>query len=267
MAHSSFGYYRMNARGIPSSNIDPMAQCIFSASQLTLTNVFWFFQWNSNTTVSLYGYQVYRTTTRDSSSSTLTVHLGDVQSGQLSGPLVEVIGLCNCDGTIPPNAGCGIQERSRASYREDFNLQGGGVFSMRWDENRIAVGSFFHAAIPADIVRSTPNPYTMGFTIFDITIGGNKSGCPGACANQLKDPSNFEHSFFFSSPGFATAIDSSNTIAIAPRDLMFATVGRMLVVAVMSNVFGHLVLSEKNGSTMVSKLRSQDEKVEFEGLE
>ncbi|THU83212.1 hypothetical protein K435DRAFT_571976, partial [Dendrothele bispora CBS 962.96] len=54
-------------------------------------------------------------------------------------PAYDSQNISNCDGTIPPNAGCGIQERSRASYREDFNLQGGGVFSMRWDENRIAV--------------------------------------------------------------------------------------------------------------------------------
>ncbi|THU98354.1 hypothetical protein K435DRAFT_856699 [Dendrothele bispora CBS 962.96] len=52
----------------------------------------------------------------------------------------------------------------RASYGEDFNLQGGGVFAMKWDENGIVVWSFFRAAVPADIIRSTPNPYTMGFT-------------------------------------------------------------------------------------------------------
>ncbi|THV01837.1 hypothetical protein K435DRAFT_654609, partial [Dendrothele bispora CBS 962.96] len=39
----------------------------------------------------------------------------------------------------PPNAGCGVQEWSRASYGEDFNLQGGGVFAMKRDENGIAV--------------------------------------------------------------------------------------------------------------------------------
>ncbi|THU98360.1 hypothetical protein K435DRAFT_795744 [Dendrothele bispora CBS 962.96] len=53
---------------------------------------------------------------------------------------------------------------SRASYEEDFNLQGGGVFAMKWDENGIAVWSFFSAAVPADIIRGTPNPYTTGFT-------------------------------------------------------------------------------------------------------
>ncbi|THU83210.1 hypothetical protein K435DRAFT_689942, partial [Dendrothele bispora CBS 962.96] len=70
----------------------------------------------------------------------------------------------DCDSMIPPNAGCGVQEWSRASYGEDFNLQSGGVYVMKWDENGIAVWSFFHAAVPADIVCGTPNPYTMGFT-------------------------------------------------------------------------------------------------------
>ncbi|THU78307.1 hypothetical protein K435DRAFT_876774 [Dendrothele bispora CBS 962.96] len=42
----------------------------------------------------------------------------------------------------PPNAGCGVQEWSRASYEEDFNLQSGGVFAMKWDENRIVVCEF-----------------------------------------------------------------------------------------------------------------------------
>ncbi|THU83211.1 hypothetical protein K435DRAFT_931326, partial [Dendrothele bispora CBS 962.96] len=49
----------------------------------------------------------------------------------------------NCDGTIPPNAGCGVQEWSRASYKEDFNLlEGGGVFVMKWDQNGIAISGY-----------------------------------------------------------------------------------------------------------------------------
>ncbi|THV01830.1 hypothetical protein K435DRAFT_558515, partial [Dendrothele bispora CBS 962.96] len=55
------------------------------------------------------------------------------------------------------NAGCGIQKWSRASYGEDFDLQVGGVFVMKWGENWIAVWSLFRAAVSADIVHGTPN--------------------------------------------------------------------------------------------------------------
>ncbi|THU98358.1 hypothetical protein K435DRAFT_661045 [Dendrothele bispora CBS 962.96] len=183
----------------------------------------------------------------------------------------------NCDGTIPPNAGCGVQEWSRASYGEDFNLQGGGVFAMKWDENGIAVWSFFRAAVPADIVRGTPNPSQWGSPVaalepggcdpiknfvnhsivFDITFCGDwagnsyaTSGCPGTCADRLKDPSNFENAswsinymkVYKKQPIFAIVRDSNNAIAIAPHELMSATLGRVLVVAVVSVILGLLVL-------------------------
>ncbi|THV05917.1 hypothetical protein K435DRAFT_849651 [Dendrothele bispora CBS 962.96] len=83
------------------------------------------------------------------------MHFGDVRSGPLDGLLAEVSGLFKA--TIkttptateqsPPNAGCGVQEWSRASYGEDFNLQDGGVFAMEWDENGIAVCEFLFYSI------------------------------------------------------------------------------------------------------------------------
>ncbi|THU88990.1 hypothetical protein K435DRAFT_803102 [Dendrothele bispora CBS 962.96] len=89
--------------------------------------------------------------TGHSTFSTSTVHLGDVQSGQLGEPLVEVNGLF-----------WGIQESSRASYGEDFNLQGGSVFAMKWDENGFRISS-----------NDTPNPYKMGFTSKPLSnLGG-----------------------------------------------------------------------------------------------
>lgn len=125
-----------------------------------------------------------------------------------------------CDGTVPPNAGCGITEWSRASYGPTFDAQGGGVFAMKWDENGIFVWSFYRAAVPQDIVQGTPNPSTWGVPsawldptecdplkyfvnhsmIFDITFCGDwagnsyaTSGCPGSCSDRLMDPSNFDN--------------------------------------------------------------------------
>ncbi|THU94304.1 hypothetical protein K435DRAFT_900457 [Dendrothele bispora CBS 962.96] len=145
----------------------------------------------------------------------------------------------NCDGTIPPNAGCGVQEWSRALYGEEFNLQGG--------------GSFFRAAVPADIVRGTPNPSQGGSPVAALEPGGcdpiknsvnhsivfgnsyATSGCPGTCADRLKDSNNFESKNASWSIDYvkvykkklvvAIVRDRSNALALSPRDSMFANGG------------------------------------------
>ncbi|CAA7268521.1 unnamed protein product [Cyclocybe aegerita] len=68
----------------------------------------------------------------------------------------------DCNSFINHNAGCGATEWSRASYGLLFDEQGGGVFVMKWDENSIAVWSFFRAAVPKDIGEGTPNPSEWG---------------------------------------------------------------------------------------------------------
>ncbi|TEB35019.1 hypothetical protein FA13DRAFT_1728812 [Coprinellus micaceus] len=125
----------------------------------------------------------------------------------------------DCNGLINSNAGCGVTEWSRASYGPLFDEQGGGVFAMKWDENGIAVWSFFRAAVPEDIGQGTPNPGNWGLPsailassqcnplsryfnqhsiVFDITFCGDwagnsyaTSGCPGTCDERLMDPTNF----------------------------------------------------------------------------
>ncbi|THU86817.1 hypothetical protein K435DRAFT_921938 [Dendrothele bispora CBS 962.96] len=227
------------------------------------------------------------------------MHFGDVRSGQLGGLLAEVNGLCpgcflipesnftgavvshssyflgnisksnsqnntNYNGTISPNAGCGIQEWSRASYGEDFILQGGGVFAMKWDENRIAVWSFVRAAVPADIVCGTPNPSQGGSPVAALEPGGCDPiknfvdhsivfgnsyvtfGCPDTSVDRLKGPSNFENAswsinymkVFKKQPVFAIMRDNSNALALAPHNSMFRAAGRITVVVVVSIVFG-----------------------------
>ncbi|KAI0669919.1 glycoside hydrolase family 16 protein [Trametes maxima] len=124
----------------------------------------------------------------------------------------------DCDGNANGNAGCGVTEWSRASYGPIFDAQGGGVFAMKWDDEGIAVWSFYRAAVPQDVLNGEPNPSSWGepvaaldpsgcdpitnfvnhSIIFDITFCGDwagnsyaTSGCPGTCIDRLTDPSNF----------------------------------------------------------------------------
>jgi len=137
-----------------------------------------------------------------------------------TGTIVSTNGVndTDCNGLINNNAGCAVVEWSRASYGPYFDAQGGGVFAMKWDENGIAVWSFYRAAVPQDIVQGIPDPSNWGqpvaelwpqgcnpltyfanhSIIFDITFCGDwagnsyaTSGCPGTCAEQLMDPNNF----------------------------------------------------------------------------
>ncbi|KAG2159885.1 glycoside hydrolase family 16 protein [Suillus bovinus] len=142
------------------------------------------------------------------------------QSTNFTGSIVQTNYVDNlqCDAFINGNAGCGVTEWSRASYGPLFDEADGGVFAMNWDENGIAVWSFYRATIPLDITQGEPNPSNWGepvaalsaqscnitnyfanhSIIFDITFCGdwagnsyNTSGCTGTCQNTLMDPANF----------------------------------------------------------------------------
>lgn len=142
------------------------------------------------------------------------------QNTNFTGTIVQTNGVDNlqCNALINNNAGCGVTEWSRASYGPLFDEAQGGVFAMNWDENGIAVWSFYRAAIPLDITQGEPNPSNWGepvavlstqscnitnyfanhSIVFDITFCGDwagnsyaTSGCPGTCANRLMDPTNF----------------------------------------------------------------------------
>jgi len=160
----------------------------------------------------------------DNQHNQVTWHTGPgcylTPESNFTGTIVQTNGVnnTNCDGTINNNAGCGVTEWSRASYGPYFDAQGGGVFAMKWDENGIAVYSFYRAAIPQDINEGSPDPSNWGepvaalepgacnpieffvnhSIIFDITFCGDwagnsyaTSGCPGSCTERLTDPANF----------------------------------------------------------------------------
>ncbi|KAK2461896.1 hypothetical protein APHAL10511_006359 [Amanita phalloides] len=166
---------------------------------------------------------------------------------EYTGTIVATNGTANvtCNGLLNDNAGCAVVEWSRASYGPYFDAQGGGVFAMKWDENGIAVWSFYRAAVPRDIVQGTPDPANWGLpvaelspqgcdplkyfanhsVIFDITFCGDwagnsyaTSGCPGTCRDRLMNPNNFVNASWsinslkvykkqlFSGPSSSTAV-------------------------------------------------------------
>lgn len=160
----------------------------------------------------------------DNEHNQVTWHTGGnctlTPTANFTGTIVTTNGQPNlvCDGTANGNAGCGITEWSRASYGPTFDAAGGGVFAMKWDEDGIAVWSFYRQAVPQDIVQGEPSPDEWGLPvaellpagcdpianfvnhsiIFDITFCGDwagnsyaTSGCPGTCSDHLMDPANF----------------------------------------------------------------------------
>ena len=45
----------------------------------------------------------------------------------------------SCDAKANDNAGCGVVDWSRVSYGPQFDVLGGGMYAMMWDETGIAV--------------------------------------------------------------------------------------------------------------------------------
>lgn len=102
-------------------------------------------------------------------------------------------------------------------------MQAGGVYAHTWEEDAINVYFFSRNDIPQDIVDETPDPTGWGTPaasfsnadgcdisqsfqnhsiVFDITLCGDWAGasyqgmgCPGTCAQQVADPTNFACKF------------------------------------------------------------------------
>lgn len=137
-----------------------------------------------------------------------------VTSGNYTGTALNTI----CDSNYMSNTGCNIVDPSVASFGPVFNEKGGGVFAMKWDDKSIDVWFFYRAAIPDNIIQGLPDPTTWPtpsaslssqgcpidqffrnhMFIFDTTLCGDwagtsysTSGCPGSCAEQVANPSNF----------------------------------------------------------------------------
>ena len=58
------------------------------------------------------------------------------------GNFTGTAGAVTCDSSINFNTGCGIVDQSIASFGETFNVKGGGVYAMKWDELSIDVCAY-----------------------------------------------------------------------------------------------------------------------------
>ncbi|QRW16739.1 peroxisomal targeting signal 2 receptor [Rhizoctonia solani] len=131
----------------------------------------------------------------------------------------------NCDAAVNSNAGCAFLDSDKASYGSGLNAAGGGAYAMLWDDEGISIWFFPRSKMPSDIqnlkskTNATADPSTWGTPkahwtssscsttnffnshsiVFDTTLCGDwagatysSAGCPGTCADRLKDPANFK---------------------------------------------------------------------------
>ncbi|KAI0642242.1 glycoside hydrolase family 16 protein [Trametes meyenii] len=132
--------------------------------------------------------------------------------------LANVVGT-TCASSNGNNAGCAYVQNGNNSYGHEFNMGAGGVYAHTLEADAISVWYFPRDQIPADITAQKPDPSSWGTPtalfpntqcdimshflaqnlIFDITLCGDwagpayeGSGCPGTCASQIANPSNFK---------------------------------------------------------------------------
>ncbi|KDN47787.1 hypothetical protein RSAG8_03207, partial [Rhizoctonia solani AG-8 WAC10335] len=131
----------------------------------------------------------------------------------------------NCDAAANSNTGCAFLDSDKSSYGAGLNAAGGGAYAMLWDDNGISIWFFPRSKIPSDIqnlkskANATADPSAWGTPkahwassscstgeffnshaiVFDTTLCGDwagatysSAGCPGTCADRLKDPANFK---------------------------------------------------------------------------
>jgi hypothetical protein len=133
----------------------------------------------------------------------------------------------NCDAAVNSNSGCAYLDTDKASYGAGLNAAGGGVFATLWTDDGISIWFFPRSDIPEDLqdlksktnANATADPLSWGTPkahwasttcstrkffnshslVFDTTLCGDwagatysSAGCPGTCADRLKDPSNFK---------------------------------------------------------------------------
>ncbi|KAM6498133.1 glycoside hydrolase family 16 protein [Amanita muscaria] len=173
----------------------------------------------------------------------------------------------DCNALLNNNAGCAITEWSRASYGPYFDAQGGGVFAMKWDENGIAVWSFYRAAVPQDITDGIPDTANWGSPVaelwpqgcdplqyfanhsivFDITFCGDwagnsyaTSGCPGTCDERLMDPANFVNASFsinslkvYRKQPFSGQTSAGTSLSMIPIQIMILLLAAVLNVLIL----------------------------------
>jgi len=74
----------------------------------------------------------------------------------------NVVGGTNCAALETGNQGCGVRSKDTNSFGPTFNQNGGGVYSMLWDDTGVQVWFFGRGNIPGDIQDEAPNPDNWG---------------------------------------------------------------------------------------------------------
>jgi len=137
--------------------------------------------------------------TYTNNQATIHTHVGCVipsSNSTVLGMTGSLVGLTNCTATPTNDEGCGIRSSLDTSFGPGFNVIGGGVHAMQWDDNGISVWFFPRTDIPSDIAAGTPLPSSWGIpmanwpatecdpstffyqhsAIFDITLCGQWAG-------------------------------------------------------------------------------------------
>lgn len=131
----------------------------------------------------------------------------------------------DCDAFANSNAGCAFLDSDTQSYGHGMNTNKGGVFAMLWDDSGVKIWHFRRSDVPADLSSGNPDPtswptpqafwssslcntgqfFSQHQLVIDTTLCGDWAGsvynlpgqgpdggsCPGTCASQVADPSNF----------------------------------------------------------------------------
>jgi len=131
--------------------------------------------------------------------------------------LGNTLGL-ECQSSNGNNAGCAVND-FEGSAGGSFNMAGGGVIAMLWDETQVSFWRFERNQIPQDIQDEDPNPQTWGIPvaywsesscdiakafrdhsiIINISICGdwagaayNSGGFPGSCTDAVANATNYD---------------------------------------------------------------------------
>lgn len=103
----------------------------------------------------------------DYTNNQATIHTGlgcliATSNSQTLGITGTFVGGTNCTSSDTSNEGCGIRASQTNSFGQAFNDNGGGVYSMKWDDSGIAVYFFPRNSIPSDITAGAPQPSNWG---------------------------------------------------------------------------------------------------------
>jgi len=95
----------------------------------------------------------------------MTLHTGPGCSISQNSDMTGTIETANCDVNAPDqstNAGCSIGTDAAATYGDDFNSVGGGVYATNWNSDFISIYHFSRGSIPSDISSGNPDPSGWG---------------------------------------------------------------------------------------------------------